>query len=512
MSKAAVSENINLPADELPADEPSEYPAEAQNRRAGCSGASVKALLDDLERLLPGRVIGPGTPNYSRYGRDMVSDTRLHCDPAAVVIIESTEDASVLLRYADGQGIPVTPRGGASGLSGGAIPAPGGIVVSTEGMSRILEIDSDNLAAVLEPGVKTRELDGHLAPLGLFFAGYPMSEDICTVGGNAATNAGGARAVRFGVTGDHVLGLHAVIPGGSVLRLGGRHLKDTSGLNLLPLFVGSEGTLGLITQVTLRLTPRPAVRRMLAACFGSYKEATAAVLALRRLGRDVPSAVEYMDGRTVRSTLAANPKIAPEGLKTDADAFLLVEADGADAAEADAALKRYSETIGAEGGSVVRCSAGEADNQELWRLRKAVPWWVKRSHFHSNEDVAVPPAAVPDLIRRVRALSTPLDYAVYGHAGDGNLHINPMKPPPLPEGQWPAALDEFRRALYAIVLELGGSISGEHGIGRKRTSYAARALGPDVDAAARAVKAALDPNGIMNPGVLFTPDPPPAPM
>ena len=462
----------------------------------------MKSLLNDLERILPGRVIGPDARNYKRYARDMVSAPRLHREPAAVVMIESAEDAAALLRYADEKRIPVTPRGGGSGLSGGAIPAPGGIVVSTERMARILEIDLDNQAAVLEPGVKTRELDEHLAPLGFFFAGYPMSEEICTIGGNAATNAGGGRAVRYGVTGDHVLGLHVVIPGGAVLHLGGKHLKDTAGLNLLPLFVGSEGTLGLITQVTLRLTPRPASRRALLASFHRRQAAASAVLALRRLGRNVPSAIEYMDGRTVSSTLDES-----NTLGADAAAFLLIEADGSDDAEVNALMNRYREITQVNEGSIVRFSMSQGENEELWRLRKAVPWWVKRSRFHSNEDVAVPPASVPELIERVYKISTPLDFAVYGHAGDGNFHVNPMMPADSPGDssarEWEEALGEFLEQLYAVALDLGGTISGEHGIGRKRTAYSLRAVGPDVDAAARAVKAAFDPKGIMNPGVIF---------
>lgn len=462
----------------------------------------MKSLLNDLERLLPGRIIGPDARNYKRYARDMVSAPRLHREPAAVVLIESAEDAAALLRYADEKRIPVTPRGGGSGLSGGAIPAPGGIVVSTERMNRILEIDSDNQAAVLEPGVKTRELDEHLAPLGFFFAGYPMSEEICTIGGNAATNAGGGRAVRYGVTGDHVLGLHVVTPGGAVLHLGGKHLKDTAGLNLLPLFVGSEGTLGLITQVTLRLTPRPASRRALLASFHRRQAAAAAVLALRRLGRNVPSAIEYMDGRTVSSTLNES-----NTLGADAAAFLLIEADGSDEAEVNALMNRYREITQVNEGSIVRFSMSREENEELWRLRKAVPWWVKRSRFHSNEDVVVPPASVPELIERVYKISTPLDFAVYGHAGDGNFHVNPMMPADSPGDssarEWEEALGEFLEQLYAVALDLGGTISGEHGIGRKRTAYSLRAVGPDVYAAARAVKAAFDPKGIMNPGVIF---------
>lgn len=465
----------------------------------------MRPLIDDLERLLPGRVLGPGAPSFDRYRRDMVSDRQLHRDPAAVVFPESTEDAVALLRYADRHGVPLTPRGAASGLAGGAIAASGGVVVSTERMNRIVEIDRNNMAAIVDPGVKTAELDDRLAPLGLFFAGYPMSEEICTIGGNVATNAGGGRAVRYGVTAAHVLGLHVVLAGGEVLHLGGKRLKDVTGLNLLPLFVGSEGTLGLITQITLRLTPRPGARSALLAAFASHADATAAVVALRQLGSDVPSAIEYIDGRTATATAAANTALAFDNLDPRAAALLLIEADGHDHNDAGASVQLYRETIAQQGATIVRSAVTDADNELIWRFRKAVPWWVKRraGAFHSVEDVVVPPAAVPDLIERVYALDTPLEYAVFGHAGDGNFHINPMKPPEVPDEQWEPARDTFLRQLYAIAIELGGTISGEHGIGRKRTTYAAYATGPEVAAAAQAVKAALDPNGIMNPGVLL---------
>ena len=266
--------------------------------------------------------------------------------------------------------------------------------------------------------------------------------------------------------------------------------------------MGSEGTLGLITQVTLRLTPRPASRRALLASFHRRQAAASAVLALRRLGRNVPSAIEYMDGRTVSSTLDES-----NTLGADAAAFLLIEADGSDEAEVNALMNRNREITQVNEGSIVRFSMSQGENEELWRLRKAVPWWVKRSRFHSNEDVAVPPASVPELIERVYKISTPLDFAVYGHAGDGNFHVNPMMPADSPGDssarEWEEALGEFLEQLYAVALDLGGTISGEHGIGRKRTAYSLRAVGPDVDAAARAVKAAFDPKGIMNPGVIF---------
>ena len=465
----------------------------------------MRSTPTDLKRLLPGRVLGPDARHFDRYRRDMVSDPELHRDPVAVVLPESTEDAVVLLRYADEHRIAVTPRGAASGLAGGAIATPNGIVVATERMNRIVEIDQDNLAAVVGPGVNTRALDDRLAPLGLFFAGYPMSEAICTLGGNVATNAGGGRAVRYGVTGAHVLGLHVVLAGGKLLRLGGKRLKDVTGLNLIPLFVGSEGTLGLITRITLRLTPRPGARRAVLAGFPSHAAATAAVAALRRLGGAVPAAIEYIDGPTARSTARANPELGFDDLDPAPAAWLLVEADGRDGSEANAAVDRSRETIAPHGATAIRRATNEAQNEALWRLRKAVPWWVKRRSgaFHSVEDVVVPPSAVAELIERVYAIATPLEYAVFGHAGDGNFHINPMKPPEFPADEWKPARDAFLHALYAIALDLGGTISGEHGIGRKRTAYAARAVGPHVAATARAVKSALDPNGIMNPGVLL---------
>lgn len=465
----------------------------------------MRSTPADLKRLLPGRVLGPDARHFDRYRRDMVGDPELHRDPVVVVLPESTEDAVVLLHYADEHGIAVTPRGAGSGLAGGAIAAPNGIVVATERMSRIVEIDQDNLAAVVEPGVNTRELDDRLAPLGLFFAGYPMSEAICTLGGNVATNAGGGRAVRYGVTGAHVLGLHVVLAGGKRLHLGGKRLKDVTGLNLIPLFVGSEGTLGLITRITLRLTPRPGARRAVLAGFPSHAAATAAVAALRRLGGAVPAAIEYIDGPTAGSTARANPELGFDDLDPAPAAWLLVEADGRDGTEANAAVDRSCETIAPHGATAIRRATNAAQNEALWRLRKAVPWWVKRRSgaFHSVEDVVVPPSAVPELIERVYALATPLEYAVFGHAGDGNFHINPMKPPEFPADEWKPARDAFLHALYAIALDLGGTISGEHGIGRKRTAYAARAVGPHVAATARAVKVALDPNGIMNPGVLL---------
>ena len=465
---------------------------------------------DELKEILPDRLLTEPA-DCERYQRDMVADRTLHRLPEAVVLPQSTEEVRNLMRLASRHRLPVTPRGGGSGLSGGAIAAPGGIVCSLERMDRVLEVDEENLMARLQPGVITRELDRRLEPLGLFFAGYPMSEEICTIGGNVATNAGGGRAVKYGVTAAHVLGLNVVTASGELLELGGKRLKDVTGLNLLPLFVGSEGTLGIITEITLRLTPRPSHRGVLLASFPAVDLATAAVGALRRGGAvgeaagEVPSAIEYIDGATARGAAA---ELWRQGggivtaIASPAEAILLVEGEARSEGELASHLQRFSRAVSANGGKLLRGS-----DSELWKLRKAVPWWVKRQsgQWHSVEDVVVPPAEVGALVRRARTLAAKaqLPVAIFGHAGDGNFHINPMKPPQISEEEWEPILARFLTDLYQLARSLGGTISGEHGIGRKRRRYVADAIPASTLAAMQAVRLAFDPEGILNPGVLL---------
>lgn len=485
------------------------------------TSGNADQLEEELQRIFGDRFLSasasPVSPALKRYHRDMVADTRIHRQPRAVVFPRTTAEVQSLVRLAVRHSVPITPRGGGSGLVGGAVAAPGGIVCSLEQMNTVVEIDTENLCARVQPGVVTRELDTLLEPLGLFFAGYPMSEEICTIGGNVATNAGGGRAVKYGVTAAHILGLEVVTAGAEVLALGGKRIKDVTGLNLLPLFAGSEGTLGIITEITLRLTARPHHRGVLLFGFPSVEDATAAVAALRCAPGGVPASLEYIDGVTARGA-AAGLRSSQEPLPhipDSAAALLLVEAEGDTRQSCDAQLAVYR-GIAAE----YRCAmltAGSADPDDpdtahrestaLWRLRKAVPWWVKRTSgpWHSVEDVVVPPAAVASLIPAARSLAAEaeLPVAIFGHAGDGNFHINPMKPPEMPEETWDERLTGFLSELYRITGELGGAISGEHGIGRKRTRWMPAAVSPAHLAAMKAVKKALDPQDIMNPGVLL---------
>ncbi len=482
-----------------------------------------------LEQLLAifgaeGVITDPDT--LLRYSRDQVADADYAVIPAAVVRPTETRQVAELMRWANETGVPVTPRGGGSGLAGAAIPLPGGVVCSFEKMNRILDIDTENMMVVVEPGVITNDLDRALEPHGLFFAGYPMSEDICFIGGNVAENAGGGRAVKYGTTGTWVTGAEIVTPTGDLLRLGGKRLKDVTGYNLLHLMIGSEGTLGLFTELTIRVIPRPSVRGVALLAFRDHRSATTAVATFKR--SPSLSAVEFMDGETARRANSGLPRKKQLAVPETAGAFLLVEFDGDDPATVERALTAAADqarrawrdagephpadtaaTLAAHERTdpVIALGTDRTSGDRAWTLRKAVPWWVKRTApgYHSVEDVVVPPSEIPALVEYAEHLrhKYQVPIAVFGHAGDGNFHINPMKPPELSPDEWPDLVDSLRHDLYHRVVELGGTISGEHGIGRKRVRYVPLALTREEIHAMTAIKRALDPGNILNAGVVF---------
>lgn len=440
-----------------------------------------------------------------KYSHDQVGDERYWREPEAVVFPTSAEQVAHLMRWANAHSIPVTPRGAGSGLAGAAIAPEGGVICSFDKMNRIIEIDLDNLMVVVEPGVVTNALDAALKEHGLFFAGYPMSEDICFIGGNVAENAGGGRAVKYGVTASYVQGVEVVTPTGEILNLGGKRLKDVTGYNLLQLFVGSEGTLGIFTKLVIRVVPRPKARGVF---FGAYPAPKAAAACIAELKRKLgPSSIEFIDGDTARQVNERMPKAERTSLPEWAGAFLLVEFDGAEVSEIEQLLQNAESLVQANGGSVQDSATDEAGMNRAWRLRKQVPWHVKRvaGAAHSLEDVVVPPSAIPQLVEIVEHLRAKyqLPIAVFGHAGDGNFHITPMKSEAMNLSDWDEASDSLLRDLYKEVVRLGGTISGEHGIGRKRTKYLAAALSPAEQKTMLAIKNALDPNNVLNPGVIF---------
>ena len=458
--------------------------------------AVLRAEASDKEKRL-----------FTKYSRDQVDDERWWQEPEAVVFPESAEDTARLMRWANTHGIPVTPRGAGSGLAGAAIPNEGGVICSFERMNRIIEIDVDNLMAVVEPGVVTNALDAALKEHNLFFAGYPMSEDICFIGGNAAENAGGGRAVKYGVTSSYVQGAEVVTPAGEILSLGGKRLKDVTGYNLLQLFVGSEGTLGIFTKLVIRVIPRPAARGVFFGAYPTSRAAASCIADLKRRLSDGPSAIEFIDGDTARRADGCLPEAERNALPRGAGAFLLVEFDGADTPSVERLLEGAEGLVEANGGTVQASAADEAGIERAWRLRKQVPWYVKRTAgaAHSLEDVVVPPSAVPELVEHVEHLRGKygLPIAVFGHAGDGNFHVTPMKAEGMSLEDWDRVSEPLLQDLYEEVVRLGGTISGEHGIGRKRTKYLSTALSEAERNTMLAIKNALDPNGILNPGVIF---------
>jgi glycolate oxidase len=459
------------------------------------------ALVERLRRICgPDAVHLSDSPGFARYSHDQTKDTRLHAEPEVVVFPSTTEHVQGILQAATEHRVPVTPRGAGSGLSGGAVPLHGGIVASVARMNRILAVDPASMTAVVQPGVVTNALDAELEPLGLFFAGYPMSEEFCYIGGNVAENAGGGRAVKYGVTGRYVTGLEVVRADGTVMRVGGKLFKNVTGYDLVSLFVGSEGTLGFITEVTLRLMPRPRYRGVVFVLLPDVEDALAIVNELLITERLTPSALEFFDDFSLHQSCRVLGESIPY---RDAGAALLIEADSHDEGVLErereriqAAVRRYS--------SVATFSAETEDEvNRFWRIRKQVPWSIMNySSPRSSEDLVVPIAHIAEFVREAKRIGLRYDTPVpcFGHAGDGNIHTSPLRNPNHDIEHWHRIFPQLQRELYQLAHRLGGTLSGEHGIGHKRRAFLSIFLDETALTAMRSLKQTFDPLGILNPG------------
>ena len=460
--------------------------------------------IEQFERICGKENVLSGTDSrLARYARDQVSEERYAHKPEVAVKPSTPEEIASILKLAYTRLIPVTPRGAGSGLSGGAVPLHGGISLSLERMNRIIEIDPANLMAVVEPGVVTNKLDEALERTGLFFAGYPLSEEICYVGGNVAENAGGGRAIKYGVTGEYVKGLEVVTPNGDVIRMGGKRVKDVTGYNLIGLMVGSEGTLGIFTKITLKLLPRPAVRMSLLALFREVKDAIDCLPAIMTGEGIVPTSAELMDRRCLHEACRDLQETLPY---EEAGAALLLEADGPDERTVRSQLQTMNRICAATGAIEILEAESAEDIERFWRLRKQIPWTLKRRSPHQSvEDIVVPIAAIPQIVECIDAIAAKYEISipVFGHAGDGNLHATPQMNPDQSIEHWEAILPEILAELYRETARLGGTISGEHGIGHKRKKYMPLAMGQEQIEMMRSIKRALDPRGILNPGKIF---------
>ncbi len=424
--------------------------------------------------------------------------TSMEHRPDAVVLARSTDDVVDIVRVAHRERIPVIPRGAGTGLAGGTVPIEGGIVLTLDQMKELLEIDIDNLVAVVQPGVVTEDLQRTVEAKGLFYPPDPSSLTTSTLGGNVAANAGGPRGVKYGVTGDYVLGLEVVLADGRVLRTGGKRIKDVTGYDLTSLFVGSEGTLGVITEITFRLLPLPPARRAVMAVFPRIEEAgqTASRIIARGI---IPAAMEIMDKVSVRCV----ESYLKMGLPVDADAILLIQMDDEEEV-AERHMVQVAEICRECGADRVELAHTDLEIDALWVARRSVTAALAAVRPHKiGEDISVPRSQVAPMIVRIGEISRKHDLpiAIFGHAGDGNLHPNVLFDR--------RAEDEVARAyaavgdIFQVAIALGGTLSGEHGVGLSKGEYLELGVGPLGVELMRAIKNALDPKGILNPGKIF---------
>ena len=395
--------------------------------------------------------------------------------------------------------MPLVVRGAGTGFTGGAVPTRGGLVLSMERMNRLLEIDETNLLAVVEPNVITADLQRAVEKVGLFYPPDPASLEMSSIGGNVAECAGGPRAFKYGTTKRYVLALEAVLPTGEIVESGSKAVKNVVGYDLTQLLVGSEGTLAIITRVTLRLIPKPPARATLLAIFADIRAAVDAVSALIRR-RVVPAALELIDADSLS---AIRDHLRQDVVPPGTGAVLIVESDGMQAA-VDEEIDRVAEACRDTGAMRVSLAASEEDRDRLWNVRRLLSGALKATGLLKiNHDVVVPRGRVPELFAVIDALreAHQLRIAAFGHAGDGNIHVNLM----VDRGdvQQRARAKEAERALFEQVVALEGSISGEHGIGFAKAQYIGIELSPEEIALMKRVKTAFDPNGILNPGKIF---------
>lgn len=462
-----------------------------------------KIAVEDLEFfkvLLPVNAVITEQEQLIIAGSDETED--LCFLPEVVLKPSSASDISAIMSYCFKENIPVTPRGGGTGLSGGALPVAGGIVLDTSRMNNIIEIDTDNFRVTTQPGVITQVLQGAVAEKGLFYPVDPSSKGSCFIGGNMAENSGGPRAVKYGTVKDYVLNLEAVLPDGRIIKTGAGVLKNATGYNLTQLLVGSEGTLAIVTEITLKLIPAVQHNVLMLIPFYNAVDACKAVNTIMRSGI-TPSALEFMERDALEWTIKYTNDSSIE-LPEEINAHLLVELDGnhndllyKQADQITLLMEQYNT-------GAILFADDEAQKNRLWALRRKVGKAVKSNSVYKEEDTVVPRAELPALLTFVKELGSRYGFhsVCYGHAGDGNLHINIVKTG-MSDEDWNNKLPIAIRELFTETVRLGGTISGEHGIGWVQKNYMDIAFTNTEMELMKSIKNIFDPKGILNPGKMF---------
>lgn len=443
------------------------------------------------------------TDDFSRgkYGRDETED--LVFPPDVVVKPGSTEEVSEIVKFCNRHNIPITPRGAGTGLSGGALPIYNGIVLSLERFNKLIAIDEQNLQACVEPGVINEVFQNEVAAKGLFYPPDPASKGSCFLGGNVAESSGGPKCVKYGTTRDYILNLEVVLPTGEIIQTGANTLKNSTGYNLTQLMVGSEGTLGIVTKIYVRLIPKPSQDLLLLVPFRNLDEACKAVSEIFRSGF-TPSALELMERDALDwvSRFAGSDAIK---ITDDIQAHLLIEVDGNDVTVLMNDITAISELLAKYDIAEILFAESAAQKNELWKLRRKINEAVKANAISKELDTVVPRAALPQLVRTVKRVGHKYNFAsvCYGHAGDGNLHVRIIRGE-MPEEKWHG--DYIKTAIAEIFTEckrLGGTISGEHGIGLIQQDYMSIVFEEKALELQRGIKKLFDPNHILNPGKMF---------
>jgi glycolate oxidase len=460
-------------------------------------GVSID-VMREMEGIVGRQRLLTAAEDLLCYGYDATGVTVL---PELVAEVQSTAQVAAVLALCQRRGLALVTRGSGSGLAAGAVPVEGGVLLSLARMNRILQLDLENMAVEVESGVVTHDLQCAVERQGLFYPPDPSSLRHCTIGGNIACNAGGARCLKYGVTANYVLGLTVVLADGQVLRCGGRTLKNVTGYNLAQLFTGSEGTLGVITEARLRLLPLPSQFRTAVAAFSGLEACSRTVQAILKAGV-IPAALELMDATAIQCVEEAYGF----GLPSDAAAMLLIEVDGRDTGTVERDMADI-ETICRQSGAIsLQAARSQAERERLWQARRSVsPALARRAPHKLGEDICVPRSRIPEAIARIQEISRRhgLPIAVFGHAGDGNLHPNILYD--RRDARQRATVERMAAAIFATALELGGTLTGEHGIGQLKRPYLESDLGTLSIAVQQRIRQALDPAGILNPGKLLPP-------